>query len=80
MIIALLLIVQSFFNATLAYADAPAPELPQSAVSDPTHTVTDAVYGVPNLEPPREIPSNTPPSFKEQSVQNLNMMQLRRAY
>ncbi|MGV6935354.1 collagen binding domain-containing protein [Paenibacillus sp. CMM36] len=61
MIIALLLIVQSFFNATLAYADAPAPELPQSAVSDPTHTVTDTVYGVPNLEPPREIPSNTPP-------------------
>ncbi|KAF6577623.1 LPXTG cell wall anchor domain-containing protein [Paenibacillus sp. EKM212P] len=61
MIIALLLIVQSFFSVTLAYADAPAPELPQSAVSDPNHTVTDAVYVAPNLEPPREIPSNTVP-------------------
>lgn len=80
MIIALLLIVQSFFSATLAYADAPVPELPQSAVSDPNHTVTDAVYVVPNLEPPRRFLQTRFPSFKEQPVQSLNMMQLRRAY
>lgn len=61
MIIALLLIVQSFFSTTPAYADPPAPELPHSAVSDPT-TVTDAVYAVPNPEPPKEVPPNIVPS------------------
>ncbi|MEC0237950.1 collagen binding domain-containing protein [Paenibacillus kribbensis] len=61
MIIALLLIIQSFFSATLAYADTPAPELPQSAVVDPTQPITDAVYGVPNPEPAMEAPSDTSP-------------------
>lgn len=61
MIIALLLIIQSFFSATPAYADAPAPEVPQSAVTDPVQPITDAVYGVPDPEPPMEVPSDTAP-------------------
>lgn len=55
-IIALLFIIQSFFGATLAYADTSAPELPQSTVGDPAHTTTDDVYGAPNPEPPIEAP------------------------
>ncbi|WP_431090958.1 collagen binding domain-containing protein [Paenibacillus sp. 8b26] len=61
MIIALLLIVQSFFSATLAYADTSVPELPESAVTDSAQTVTDTVYGIPNPEPPIEAPSDTTP-------------------
>ncbi|MFC7558299.1 hypothetical protein ACFQY3_03530 [Paenibacillus farraposensis] len=55
-IIALLLIIQSFFGAILAYADTSAPELPQSTVGDPAHTTTDDVYDAPNPEPPIEAP------------------------
>ncbi|MBE0338002.1 LPXTG cell wall anchor domain-containing protein [Paenibacillus sp. 23TSA30-6] len=71
MIIALLLILQSFFGITQAYAQIPAPDQPEIAGSESGQTVTKDVYDivVPETEPVIAPEQQMPPSLPAPVVQ-----------
>lgn len=71
MIIALLLILQSFFGITQAYAQIPAPDQPEIAGTEAGQTVTNDVYDivVPETEPVIEPEQQKPPSLPAPVVQ-----------